>query len=453
MSATGPRIVLGVSGGIGAYKAAEILRGLQKRGADVTVAMTRHATEFITPLTLQTLSGKPVAMDLYDLGRGADIEHIELVRRTDLLLVAPATANLVGKFASGVADDFLSTFYTAVKCPVLIAPAMNTRMWTSGAMQDNVRRLLARGVGFVHPESGLLACGEEGEGRLAAPSMIVDQAMRLATRGRSLEKLVAIVTAGPTREPIDPVRYVTNRSSGRMGYAIAEALARRGAKVTLVSGPTSLGTPYGVTRVDVETAAQFAAEVRRLLPGAGALWMAAAVADFRPGRPAREKLSKRAGAPVIRWEATEDVLASAGRRRSPRQVLVGFAAETGSAVAKARRKLREKNVDFIVANDVTLPGVGFDHDTNAVTVIPRSGRAVTLALASKAEIADRLVDIVHGPEEGASRSAKTPRAGGAARGAAGSKTKSARTRRPPASATRGGAPTRAARRGGGRKGA
>jgi phosphopantothenoylcysteine decarboxylase/phosphopantothenate--cysteine ligase len=402
-----PRIVLGVSGGIGAYKAAEILRGLQKGGADVTVAMTRHATEFITPLTLQTLSGKPVVIDLYDLARGADIEHIELVRKTDLLLVAPATANIVGKMASGVADDFLSTFFTAVKCPVLVAPAMNTRMWTSAAMQENVRKLLARRVAFVRPESGMLACGEEGEGRLAAPSVIVEQALRLATHNRSLAGLRAIVTAGPTREAIDPVRYVTNRSSGKMGYAIAEALARRGAQVTLISGPTSLGPPYGVTRVDVETAAQFADEVRRRLAGAHALWMAAAVADFRPEGPARRKLSKREGPPRVRWVATEDVLASAGKRKKPRQVLVGFAAETGGAALKARGKLREKNLDFIVANDVTKPGVGFDHETNAVTLIGRTGRAVTLGLASKAEIADRLVELVHGAAVGSARTARS----------------------------------------------
>jgi phosphopantothenoylcysteine decarboxylase/phosphopantothenate--cysteine ligase len=402
---TGPRIVLGVSGGIGAYKAAEILRGLQKSGADVTVAMTRHAAEFITPLTLQTLSGKPVAMDLYDLARGADIEHIELVRRTDLLLVAPATANIVGKMASGVADDFLSTFFTAVKCPVLVAPAMNTRMWTSAAMQENVRRLLGRGVAFVRPESGMLACGEEGEGRLAAPAIIVEQALRLASRNRALAGLRAIVTAGPTREAIDPVRYVTNRSSGRMGYALAESLARRGAKVTLISGPTSLGTPYGVTRVDVETAAQLADEVRRRLPGADVLWMAAAVADFRPANPARRKLSKRAGPPQVRWVGTEDVLASAGKAKKRGQVLVGFAAETGGALAKARGKLREKNLDFIVANDVTRPGVGFDHDTNAVTLVDRAGRSVALALASKAEIADRLVDLVHPAARAGSRRA------------------------------------------------
>ena len=305
---TVPRIVLGVSGGIGAYKAAEILRGLQKEGADVTVAMTRHATEFITPLTLQTLSGKPVAIELYDTGRGSDIEHIELVRRTDLLLVAPATANIVWKMASGVADDFLSTFFTAVKCPVLIAPAMNTRMWTSAAMQENVRRLLARGVAFVQPESGPLACGEEGEGRLASPSTIVAQALRLAARGRSLAGMRALVTAGPTREPIDAVRFVTNRSSGRMGYAVAEALSRRGARVTLVSGPTSLGTPYGVSRIDIETAAELAAEVRRLWPEADTLWMAAAVADFRPDRPPKVKLSKRSGSPDIWWASATNVI-------------------------------------------------------------------------------------------------------------------------------------------------
>lgn len=394
-----PRIVLGVCGGIGAYKSAEVLRGLQKAGADVTVAMTRHAAEFITPLTMQTLSGRPVAIDLFDLERGSDIEHIELVRRTDLLVIAPATANMLGKLASGVADDFLSTFYTAVTCPVLIAPAMNTRMWTSWSVQDSVRKLLQRSVAFVEPESGRLACGEEGEGRLASTEAIVAQALRLARRGRSLEDLRAIVTAGPTREPIDPVRYVSNRSSGKMGYAIAAALARRGARVDLISGPTSLPAPYGVKRIDVETAAEMSDAVSGKLRKAGALWMVAAVADFRPRKPAPHKLGKRGGRPDIEWEPTDDILAAAGARKKGGQVLVGFAAETEELLKNARRKMREKNLDFIVANDVTRPGAGFESDSNAVTVLRRQGgRPIVLDLASKDQIAERLVDLVHGSE-------------------------------------------------------
>jgi phosphopantothenoylcysteine decarboxylase/phosphopantothenate--cysteine ligase len=391
-----PRIVLGVTGSIGAYKAAEILRQLQKAGADVTVAMTRHAAEFITPLTMQTLSGHPVAMEMYDLARGADIEHIELVRTTDLLLVAPATANIIGKFASGVADDFLSTFYTAVTCPVLIAPAMNTRMWSAEAMQENVVRLGARGAAFVEPESGSLACGEEGEGRLADPALIVSQALALARTSRSLEGFRVLVTAGPTREPIDPVRFVSNRSSGRMGYAVAAALARRRATVTLISGPTALPVPYGVERIDVETAAEMGAEVAARWPAADALWMAAAVADFRPAAPAAVKIGKREGGFAIAWTPTEDILRAAGRTKRPGQILVGFAAETGDPAARARAKLEEKNLDFIVANDVSRPGAGFDSRANEVTLFRRGGEPVAIPLALKGAVAETLVSLVHG---------------------------------------------------------
>ena len=318
------------------------------------------------------------------------------MRRTDLLLVAPATADILGKFAGGVADDFLSTFYTAVKCPVLIAPAMNTRMWTSDATQENIRSLRARGVRFVEPESGPLACGEEGEGRLADPGVIVREALRLVERGRSLAGWSVLVTAGPTREPIDPVRFVSNRSSGKMGYAVAAALVRRGARVTLVSGPTSLQTPYGVERIDVETAAEMAAEVAKRFPRCDALWMVAAVADYRPARVVPRKLAKSEGPFEIAWVPTEDILAAAGAKRKKKQILVGFAAETGDPVAKARAKLRHKNLDFIVGNDVARPDGGFDAETNAVTLIGRKGRPARLALAPKTEIAERLVALVHG---------------------------------------------------------
>ena len=280
-----------------------------------------------------------------------------------------------------------------------MAPAMNTRMWTSETVQENVRRLGSRGVAFVEPGSGMLACGEEGEGRLADPAAIAKEALRLGRRGRSLGRLKVLVTAGPTREAIDPVRFVTNRSSGRMGYAIAAALARRGAKVTLVSGPTSLPTPYGVGRVDVVTAAEMAAEVARRFRKCDALWMAAAVADFRPENPAPRKLSKRSGPPEIRWVPTTDIVAEAGRAKKKSQIVVGFAAETGDVMATARRKLREKNLDFIVANDVSRPGSGFDVETNEVTLIARKGKAVRLPLASKVEIAEQLLDRVHGTGE------------------------------------------------------
>jgi phosphopantothenoylcysteine decarboxylase/phosphopantothenate--cysteine ligase len=403
---TGPvRIILGVCGGIGAYKAAELLRQLQQRGAEVSVVMTRHATEFIAPLTMQVLSGRPVMLDMFDLSAGADIEHLSLVRRTDLLLVAPATANIIGKLAWGVADDPLSTLATAIKCPVLLAPAMNTRMWTSPAVEENVERLKGRGVSFVEPERGELACGEEGEGRLADPAVIAEAAMRLARRSRSLARLRVLVTAGPTREPIDPVRYLSNRSSGKMGYAIASALARRGARVVLVSGPTSLPGPYGVERIDVTTADEMQAAVLRRLPRCHALWMVAAVADFRARDVATRKITKARQGPVLPLARTPDILASAARMRRRGQILVGFAAETDRVLARAREKLEAKGLDFIVANDVSREGVGFDVDTNAVTLLPRKGRPVSLPKASKVEIAEALVDLVHPPPEERSRGA------------------------------------------------
>ena len=277
---------------------------------------------------------------------------------------------------------------------------MNTRMWTSEAMQENLGRLAARGVAFVEPASGMLACGEEGEGRLAEPAVIVAQALALARRGRSLEGLRILVTAGPTREAIDPVRFISNRSSGRMGYAIAAALARRGATVTLVSGPTALQAPYGVERVAVETAAEMASEALARWPRCAALWMAAAVADFRPERAAPRKLSKRDGPLEAAWVPTEDILRSAGARKKPGQILVGFAAETGDPERKALAKLEEKNLDFIVANDVTRPGAGFDVGTNEVTLFPRHAAPVVLPLAAKGAIAEGLVDLVHGSETG-----------------------------------------------------
>ena len=388
------RVVLGVTGGIAAYKAAEIVRGLRREGAEVSVIMTRHAQEFITPLTLQVLSGRPALTWQFDTTHGADVEHITLVRESDVLVVAPATADILAKFAHGVADDFLSTFYTAYTGPVLVAPAMNSRMWAHPSVQENLRVLRSRGVGVVEPEAGDLACGEEGVGRLAGPEAIVSETLRLARRGVSLAGERVLVTAGPTREPIDPVRSITNRSSGRMGYAIAEAARRRGAEVTLVTGPASLPLPWGVETVRVETAAQMAQEVLGRFERCTICFMAAAVADFRPASPAAAKIRREGGRIALDLVPTEDILRAVAARRTPAdgRLVIGFAAETGDPEARARGKLAEKGLDYIFANDVTLPGAGFDVETNALIGLARDGARREFPLAAKVDLAEQILD-------------------------------------------------------------
>ena len=388
-------IALGVTGGIAAYKTPEIVRGLDKAGADVQVILTTHATEFVTPLTLQTLSRRKVLIDQYDLDSDQTIQHIELTRSIDALVVAPATANILAKFARGVADDLLSTFYTAVTASVVVAPAMNTRMWQHPATQANLDVLRSRGVAIVDPESGWLAEGETGQGRMAEPGQVVERTLLAARRSTQLSGKKIVVTAGPTREPIDPVRFISNRSSGKMGYALAAAAARRGARVVLVSGPVNLPLPFGVDRVDVETSEQMSVAVNEARKGAEAVFMAAAVSDYIP-RYAASKIKKSGEGLSLDLDEGPDILAGLGRDRDER-VLVGFAAETDDLATNARSKLERKGADYIVANDVSRADIGMDSEDNAVTILGRDGQVWEVPKASKAEIAEAILDRVLGP--------------------------------------------------------
>ncbi|MFN9742602.1 MAG: bifunctional phosphopantothenoylcysteine decarboxylase/phosphopantothenate--cysteine ligase CoaBC, partial [Acidobacteriota bacterium] len=392
------RVLLGITGCIGAYKAAEVLRGLQRAGAAVRVVMTRNATEFVRPLTFEALSGQPVIVGMYDRPDYATIEHIALAREADLLLVAPATANVVARFAQGLADDFLSTVYLSNTNPVLLAPAMNVEMWNHPATQANLETLRRRGVEIIEPGIGYQACGEVGAGRLAEPGEIVRRTLERLHRGAERSSDLAahhiMITAGPTIEDLDPARYLTNRSSGRMGYALAEAAVARGARVTLVSGPVRIPLPAGVEVQSVRSGREMYEAVLAGLESATIFIGAAAVADFRPVARAEQKI-KKAGRTrlTIEFEATEDIIgavaAAPGRER---RLVVGFAAESQAVNEYAVAKIREKSLDMIVANDITAPGAGFDVETNAATIIDRHGRAVELPLQSKREMADRIFD-------------------------------------------------------------
>ena len=388
-------IALGVGGGIAAFKACEVVRGLDKAGAEVQVLLTQNGTRFVTPLTLQTLSRRRVLLDTFDLEDPQAVQHIDLSRRIAAFVVAPATANCLAKFARGIADDVLSTFYTAVTSPVVLAPAMNTRMWLHPATQENVAVLLGRGVTIVNPESGWLAEGESGWGRLADPRVIVETTLEAARRSRQLAGKTILVTAGPTREAIDPLRFVSNRSSGKMGYALATAAARRGATVILVSGPVDLPPPYGVSSIGVETSAEMREAVLRESGSAHAVFMVAAVSDYVP-QSAPSKLKKSGGSLVLTLDEGPDILAELGRNKGD-TVLVGFAAETEEVSARASEKLRSKNLDFIVANDVSVSGMGIGSDRNAVTILDRWGGVHEVAPASKSQIAETILDRVFGP--------------------------------------------------------
>ncbi len=389
-------IALGVTGGIGAYKAVEVARGLQNAGHDVVVVMTEHATQFVGPLTFEAITSRRVITGQFEPGANANIEHIALATSIELLLVAPATANIIGKFASGIADDFLSTLYLATRAPVLLAPAMNTNMWEHEAVQRNLQVLTARGVGMVEPGEGFLACGWTGKGRLAEPADIVAAAERILKPAQTLRGAAVVVSAGPTLEDIDPVRYVGNRSSGRMGYAVAAEAARRGAAVTLVSGPTAIAAPSGVEVVRVRSAAEMREAVVSRAASADIVVMAAAVADYAPVR-APEKITKDAGEMVLRLARTPDILSELGERRARGELgnvlLVGFAAETSDVVGRARDKRRRKQVDLIVANDVSKADRGFDVDQNAVTLVTAEDE-LDVSLRSKAEVARAILDRV-----------------------------------------------------------
>jgi len=391
------RITLGVTGGVAAYKSAELVRRLQQEGHIVQVVMTRAACEFVTPLTFAALSGQKVITHLFgksstgEVNLESAIEHIAVAQRTDLLLVAPATADMLAKFARGLADDFLSTLYLASTAPVIVAPAMNVNMWQHAATQENLAALKARGVHVVEPNAGYLACGMTGPGRLAELDEILKAVQGIAQAKRDLAGETLLVTAGPTCEDIDPVRYITNRSSGKMGYAVAEAGARRGAKVILIAGPTALATPEGVERVDVRTAEEMLAAARKHFPACSLAVFAAAVADYRPAEPASSKIKRGKEALTIRLEPNADILATLAKEKGER-IVVGFAAETGQVAENAKNKLAQKNADLIVANDVTAEGAGFDHDTNIVTLFSRDSRDLPLPRMSKAEVAERILD-------------------------------------------------------------
>jgi phosphopantothenoylcysteine decarboxylase/phosphopantothenate--cysteine ligase len=394
-------IALGVTGGVGAYKAVEVCRGLQKRGHEVVAVMTRAATRFVGPVTFEAITRRPVITSQWRPGANADIEHIAIADEIALLLVAPCTANVIGKFANGIADDFLTSLYLATKAPVVIAPAMNSNMLGHDAVQRNLQALAARGTRFVEPGEGYLACGWIGKGRLAEPDEIVAAAERvLAPRDSPLRGRRVVVSAGPTYEDIDPVRYVGNRSSGRMGFALAAAAQARGATVTLVAGPTTIEPPAADTIVKVRSAAEMHAAVMRASDHAAVVIMAAAVADYAPAQTAAEKIAKADGPMTLTLQRTPDILADLGRAAARRSasspgepILVGFAAETGDLLARAREKRVRKNADLIVANDVSEPGAGFDVSTNAVTIIGADGEQ-TLPRQSKARIAEAILDRV-----------------------------------------------------------
>jgi phosphopantothenoylcysteine decarboxylase/phosphopantothenate--cysteine ligase len=388
-------IALGICGGIGAYKAVEVARGLQKQGHDVTAVMTRAARRFVGPVTLEAITRREVITDQWKPGANADIEHISLASTADLLLIAPATANVIGKFANGIADDFLSSLYVATTAPVLMAPAMNTKMFAHPAVVRNLETLAARGVRFVEPGEGYLACGWIGKGRLAEPSEIVDAAMQMLKPQGALAGLRVLVSAGPTLEDIDPVRFIGNRSSGKMGYALAAEAAARGARVTLVSGPVKLPAPKVEEVISVRSAADMHQAVMARAAEADVVIMAAAVADYTMAAPNVEKVAKGDGPLTLTLNRTRDILGDLGqlpsRREADRPVLVGFAAETHDVIAHARGKLERKGVDLIVANDVSRPGVGFDGDTNAVTLVTVEG-VEEVPLQSKSAVAGRILD-------------------------------------------------------------
>ncbi len=396
-------VALGVTGCIAAYKAVEVLRGLQKRGVSVRVVMTRHATEFVGPLTLQSISGFPVITEMFAPTDDPEIKHIQVAQSIDLLLVAPATANALAKFANGIADDFLSTLYISTTAPVLVAPAMNVEMWAHPATRENVRRLRERGVQFIDPEEGYLACRTVGPGRLAEPREIVRRAceiLGLTATASSNDDVVALtqdlrgervlITAGPTQEALDPVRFLSNRSSGKMGFAVAEAALERGAAVTLIAGPVSIASPKGARTISVRSAAEMYEAVKVNLDDATMVVMAAAVADYRPASVHQQKIKKNGSALVLDLEPTDDILAAVARESGSR-VVIGFAAETENVIENARKKLKEKGADLIVANDVSASDSGFDVDHNRIALVSSEG-VVELPLLSKQEAAASIID-------------------------------------------------------------
>ena len=400
MTLAGKNIVLGVTGGIAAYKACELASRLRKAGAQVYGIMTKNACQFGEQLTFEPLSKHPVATDTFARPETWEVEHVALAKRADVFVIAPATANILAKMACGLADDMLSTTVLATRAPVLVAPAMNTGMWDNPATQENVERLQQRGVHFIGPEGGFLACGDTGAGRMSEPKDIFDAIEKLLAMQQDLAGLSVLVTAGPTQERLDPVRFITNRSSGKMGYAIAAAAAARGASVTLVTGPTSLPIPQGVNAVRILSTQELYDQMLALCPQMDVVIQAAAPADFTPETVADQKIKKQGNEPlVIRLTQTPDVAAAVGKTKKEGQTLVGFAAETNDVLQNAQKKLAKKNLDLIVANDVTAPGAGFDVDTNIVTFVTQDGLE-KLPKMKKTEVADALLDRILRAREG-----------------------------------------------------
>ncbi len=392
MSIRDKNILLGITGGIAAYKACELARLMIKSGANVNVIMSRGAAEFVTPLTLQTLSGNPVHTDLFSLTQEAEVGHISLADRADLFVIAPSTANLIGKIAGGIADDLLTTTIMATRVPVLLAPAMNCNMYENPIVQENMNKLKGYGYNFIDSETGQLACGYEGKGRMAEPGDIMEEIETILSP-KDLKGERIVVTAGPTYEAIDPVRFIGNRSSGKMGYALARMALRRGAEVTLISGPSSLTPPRGIRFISVESAEEMRKAVTVNLKDATIVIMAAAVADYRPKRAVPEKMKKGAGSISLDLEKTEDIISEIGRKKGKR-FIIGFAAETDNLWANAKKKLKEKNLDLIIANNVKEPGAGFAVDTNIVTIIDNKGTLEALPKMSKDEVAWKVLDRV-----------------------------------------------------------
>ncbi len=403
-------VLIGVTGGIAAYKSAEIVRHLVREGLQVHVVMSRNAQEFITPLTLQVLSGNPVWTETFLLTQEQEIGHISLVDRASLFLIAPATANVLGKVSTGVADDLLTTMVcAATRIPVVFAPSMNVNMYRNPITQENIERLKRFGYIFIEPEEGDLACGYQGVGRLADPETIVERLLGLLSP-KDLKEERILVTAGPTEEAIDPVRFLTNPSSGKMGYAIARAAAQRGAKVTLVSGPTSCPPPQQVTLARVRSAEEMRRAVMKDFPESTCVIMAAAVSDFAPANPAKQKVKKQDASLTVKLKATPDILLELGQRKEKR-ILIGFAAETQSLVRNAREKLKKKHLDLIVANDVSRKEIGFQSDSNQVRLIRRDGSISELPLLAKRALAHRILDQIRPLREEVQESGRGKRAG------------------------------------------
>lgn len=387
----GKNIVLGVSGGIAAYKACELTSRLKKLNANIDVIMTKSAAEFVTPLTFQSLSLNQVVTDMFDKPKYWEIEHISLAKKADIIVIAPATANVIGKLANGIADDMLTTTVMASKSIKLIAPAMNTNMYENPVVQRNIETLKQLGYIFVEPGEGRLACGDVGKGKMAEPEVIQEAILELLMPKRDLEGKTVLVTAGPTQEAMDPVRFITNHSTGKMGFAIAEKAVKRGAKVMLVAGPTNLPTPQGVERHDVRSAREMHAACMKLMTQADIIIKSAAVADYRPAEISDQKIKKSEDELVIRLEKNPDILYELGKVKGDR-VLIGFAMETQNLIENAKAKVQKKNLDYIVANDLKTEGAGFAGDTNVVKIIDRQGNVEEIPLMMKAKLADIILD-------------------------------------------------------------